>query len=139
MKVIIIKTLVTKTFIDLEWLKCIAKIKRFIEEYNLDLVSINIKKIKDQKKKLDYYEATIEYGLNVRQVYIMLYEFRKEHGLKQEEIAKLLGISVSSYSLYENHKREMTLDLIIKFLEIRDSMFDKEVIRVLQEFKKWFD
>ena len=69
----------------------------------------------------------------------MLYEFRKEHGLKQEEIAKLLGISVSSYSLYENHKREMTLDLIIKFLEIRDSMFDKEVIRVLQEFKKWFD
>ena len=66
MKVIIIKTLVTKTFVDLEWLKCIAKIKRFIEEYNLDLVSINIKKIKDQKKKLDYYEATIEYGLNVR-------------------------------------------------------------------------
>lgn len=69
----------------------------------------------------------------------MLIEYRQEHNLTQKELAKMLGVSVCSYNLYENHKREMTLDTIIKFLKIRDEKYDKEAIEILEKFKKWFN
>ena len=53
-------------------------------------------------------------------------------------MAKLLGVSVSSYNLYENHKREMTFDTLIKFLKLRDGLYDEKVIEIIQDFKKWF-
>lgn len=56
--------MVKKTFSDLDWLMCISKIRQFIDEYNLELVNLNMKKI-DKDKKV-YYEAEIEYGLGVR-------------------------------------------------------------------------
>ena len=68
----------------------------------------------------------------------MLVEYRESHHLTQTEMAKLLGVSVSSYNLYENHKREMTFDTLIKFLKIRDDEYDEKLIEVIQAFKKWF-
>lgn len=68
----------------------------------------------------------------------MLIEYRESHGLTQQQMADMLGISVCSYNLYENHKREMTLDTIIKFLKIRDDRYDAEAIVILEKFKRWF-
>lgn len=68
----------------------------------------------------------------------MLIEYRKNHNITQIEMAKLLGVSVSSYNLYENHKREMTFDTLIKFLKLRDDEYDEKLIEVIQAFKKWF-
>lgn len=68
----------------------------------------------------------------------MLVEYRESHNLTQTEMAKLLGVSVSSYNLYENHKREMTFDTLIKFLKLRDGLYDEKVIEIIQDFKKWF-
>lgn len=68
----------------------------------------------------------------------MLKEYRESHGLSQREMAKLLGVSVPAYNLYENHKREMTFDTLIKFLKIRDEKHDEEFIELLESLKKWF-
>ena len=58
------KDKITKTFVDNEWLKCLAKIRRFIEEYDLELISINLEKIRTEKGYI--YEAEIEYKLGLR-------------------------------------------------------------------------
>ena len=68
----------------------------------------------------------------------MLIEYRQSHNLTQREMAKLLGVSIPAYNLYENHKREMTFDTLIKFLKVRDDTYDEKLIEVLQAFKKWF-
>lgn len=68
----------------------------------------------------------------------MLYEYRVSHNLTQNQMAILMGISVPAYCLYENHKREMPLEKIIRFLKIRDEQYDKEAIEILEKFKKWF-
>lgn len=68
----------------------------------------------------------------------MLIEYRESHNLTQQEMANLLGISVSSYNLYENHKREMTFDTLIKFLKLRDEGYDEEAIKIIEKFKRWF-
>lgn len=57
--------MIKKTFSDLDWLMCISKIRQFIDEYNLELVNLKMKKITEKDKKV-YYEAEIEYGLGVR-------------------------------------------------------------------------
>ena len=56
---------VKKTFSDLDWLRCISKARQFLDEYNLELISLKMKQIKDKDKKV-YYEAEVEYGLGVR-------------------------------------------------------------------------
>lgn len=66
----------------------------------------------------------------------MLKEYRLNHNLKQEEMAKLLNVSNTSYSLYENRKRNMNYDILIKFLTIRNEKNDKELIELLNEVKK---
>ena len=68
----------------------------------------------------------------------MLREYRESHGLSQREMAKLLGVSVPAYNLYENHKREMSFDTLIKFLKVRDYKNDEEFIKLLESLKKWF-
>jgi len=67
----------------------------------------------------------------------MLERYRQEHNLTQQQMADLLGISVCSYSLYENHKREMTFDTLIKFLKMRNEPHDKEFIKMLESAKKY--
>lgn len=66
----------------------------------------------------------------------MLKKYRLEHNLKQEEMAKLLNISVGSYSLYENKKREMSYTTLIAFLKLRNEKNDKDLIKILENVKK---
>ena len=47
-----------------------------------------------------------------------LKELRKERGLTQNEIAKMLSISQMSYSYYERGLREPEIALLIKFSEV---------------------
>lgn len=68
-----------------------------------------------------------------------LKKYRYEHDISQKELAKILGISVSSYSLYENNKREMTFKTLIKFLETRNEKQDKAFISILKEFLRQDD
>lgn len=42
---------------------------------------------------------------------------REEKNLTQGDIAKLLNITIAAYSYYENEKRDMTPDTIIKLAE----------------------
>ena len=66
----------------------------------------------------------------------MLKKYRLEHHLKQEEMAKLLNISVGSYSLYETKKREMSYTTLIAFLKLRNEKNDKNLIEILENVKK---
>lgn len=63
-----------------------------------------------------------------------LKKYRYDKDLTQGEMAKLLGVSNSSYSLYENNKREMPYKTLIKFLELRNEKQDNVIISVLNEF-----
>ena len=51
---------VKKEFRHSNWLVCINMIRKYLDEYNLELISIEL------KKENDYYVAKIEYGLGVR-------------------------------------------------------------------------
>ncbi len=44
--------------------------------------------------------------------------FRKEAGLTQAEMGKLLGISESGYCLIENRKRRLTFEMAVKIATI---------------------
>lgn len=49
---------------------------------------------------------------------------REEKGLFQSDIAKVLGISVAAVGFYENEKRDMSPDTIIKLAEYFDVTTD---------------
>lgn len=49
---------------------------------------------------------------------------REEKGLFQSDIAKILGISVAAVGFYENEKRDMSPDTIIKLAEYFDVTTD---------------
>lgn len=49
---------------------------------------------------------------------ISIEEARKSTGLKAYEISKLIGISSTTYSNYEQYKRPMRIDTAIKFCEV---------------------
>lgn len=49
---------------------------------------------------------------------------REEKNLTQGDIAKLLNITIAAYSYYENEKRDMTPDTIIKLAEYFDVSTD---------------
>ena len=49
-----------KEFSNESWLQCINLVRLFIDEYNLELISINL------YKKENYYVANLEYDLGVR-------------------------------------------------------------------------
>ncbi len=68
-----------------------------------------------------------------------LKRYRYKHDISQKELAKMLNVSDSSYSLYENNKREMPYKTLIKFLEIRDESQDKAFISILKEFLRQDD
>lgn len=59
------KKRITKVFIHQDWLVCLSMIRRFIDEYNLVLISINLERLEDKNKQY-FYEAEIEYELGVR-------------------------------------------------------------------------
>lgn len=62
----------------------------------------------------------------------MLKLYRLENNLTQQQMADLLGIDYTSYSRIENHKRKISVELLIKFLEIRNRIGDDFVINVLK-------
>ena len=66
----------------------------------------------------------------------MLKEYRLEHNLTQQQMADMLGIDISCYSRYETNKRNMPIDTMIKFLEIRNNKHDKEFIYMLKSVKR---
>ena len=53
-------TLIKKEFKGNNWIECLSYVKRFIDDFNLELISI------DLHKKEDYYVAKVEYELGVR-------------------------------------------------------------------------
>ena len=53
-----------------------------------------------------------------------LKELRKEKGLRQEHAAVALGISMSSYCLYEQGKREPTASVIVRMADYYDVTTD---------------
>lgn len=46
-----------------------------------------------------------------------LREIREDNDLFQKNIAKILGISTQQYQLYETGKRDIPVELLIKFSE----------------------
>lgn len=62
----------------------------------------------------------------------MLKEYRLSHNLTQQKMADLLKIDFTCYSRIENHKRKMSIELLIRFLEIRQYEDDDKVISILK-------
>lgn len=67
-----------------------------------------------------------------------LKEARKKQNLSQEELGKLLGLSKSAISLYENERRNPTLENIIELMYIlgvsADYLLGTDVIVEIKEF-----
>ncbi len=47
-------------------------------------------------------------------IYMKLKDLREENNLTQTEIAKILNIKQNTYSQYENEKRQLPIDVLIK-------------------------
>ena len=62
----------------------------------------------------------------------MLKEYRLEHNLTQQQMGEMLVIDFACYSRYERHQRKIPIDILIKFLEIRNRMGNDYVISVLK-------
>ena len=64
---------------------------------------------------------------------------REEKGLFQSDIAKILGVSIAAVGFYENEKRDMSPDTIIKLAEYfgvtTDYLLGKSDIRNPEEIK----
>lgn len=54
---------IVKEFEDTDWLRLINQIRIFVDEYNLEIISIDLKKTDDKKY---IYKAKVRYGLGVR-------------------------------------------------------------------------
>ena len=52
-----------------------------------------------------------EIGYNI---YMKLKELREENGVTQTQIANYLNIKQNTYSQYENEKRQLPIDVLIK-------------------------
>ena len=50
--------------------------------------------------------------------YINLKKCREDKGLSQKEVAEMIGVAPSTYSLYEKGTREPPIDNIIEFMHI---------------------
>lgn len=59
-----------------------------------------------------------------KKVITTLRELRNKYGLKQKDMAKLIGISVSSYNYKENGLSDFTLSEIKKIIEIFNESFE---------------
>jgi transcriptional regulator with XRE-family HTH domain len=47
-------------------------------------------------------------------IYMKLKELREEHSLTQQTVAEFLNIKQNTYSQYENEKRQLPIDVLIK-------------------------
>lgn len=46
-----------------------------------------------------------------------LTELRKKHNLNQDEVAKILGVARTTYSMYEQGNRQMDYELMVKLAD----------------------
>ena len=60
---------------------------------------------------------------------LMLFHLRKERGLKQQEVADGLGISLRAYQYYERGEREPQLSVLIRMADYFDLSLDELVGR----------
>lgn len=58
-----------------------------------------------------------------------LLELRKERGLKQQELADALGISLRAYRYYESGEREPQVSLLVRMADFFDLSLDELVGR----------
>lgn len=59
-------------------------------------------------------------------------QFRLKQELSQEEMAKKLNISPNGYRNYENGKRMLPMDVLIRFLKLRNYPSDEKLVEVLE-------
>ena len=64
----------------------------------------------------------------------MLEKYRLENRYTLREMAKMLKLTMPTYNCYEKKTRKVPLEVIIRFLEIRNEEKDKEIIKILKEF-----
>lgn len=61
-------------------------------------------------------------------------EYRIDHDLGQEEMAKKLGCSVPAYRLYERGQKVLPHRVLAKFLQLRALPEDLELLEALEAF-----
>lgn len=62
----------------------------------------------------------------------MLKQFRLKQELLQEDMAKKLNINICTYRNYESGKRMIPIDVLIKFLKLRNYPSDEKLVEVLE-------
>ena len=62
----------------------------------------------------------------------MLKQFRLKKELSQEEMAKKLKLSVNGYRNYESGKRMIPIDVLIRFLKLRNCPSNEKLVEVLE-------
>ncbi len=63
----------------------------------------------------------------------ILKEYRINNDLGQKEMADKLDISTPAYANYENGKRVIPSEVLLKFLKVRNWEEDKPLIETLEE------
>ena len=53
-----------------------------------------------------------------------LRQLREEHNLSQQNIAEFLNVKQNTYSQYENEKRQLPIDVLIKLAKFYDVSTD---------------
>lgn len=64
----------------------------------------------------------------------MLEKYRLENRYTLREMAKMLKLTMPTYNCYEKKTRKVPLEVIIRFLEIRNEENDDKAINILKEF-----
>lgn len=81
--------------------------------------------------ELDFSEELLELG-------VLIGSYRTARGIKQEDMAKLLGISRITLSRIENNRLPLSMELFLRIaavLELRPEYLLRELARVTQ--RKW--
>ena len=63
----------------------------------------------------------------------ILKEYRINNNLGQKEMADKLDISIPAYANYENGKRIIPSEVLLKFLKVRNWDEDKPIVEVLED------
>ena len=63
----------------------------------------------------------------------ILKEYRINNNFVQKEMADKLDISLPAYRNYENGKRTLPNEVLLRFLKLRDWEEDRPIVEVLEE------
>lgn len=72
-------------------------------------------------------------------MYSRIKELRKKNNLSQVEISKILGISQSSYSLYETGKQDLTISVLLKLSRFYKTSPDYIIGDTDESTKYWLE